>query len=77
MPSYSWSLSLEPSSETPVASTVFSNEAAVEPPDWGFDILTMPNLDMTWAPRRDHLVLADAIVRRWFTPRGRLWAHPD
>jgi len=79
MPSYSWTLSIpSPAVGTPSApGLVYIGEADVEPPDWGFDILAFPSLDMTWTPRRDHVVLADAVLRRWFTPRGRLWAHPD
>lgn len=45
--------------------------------DFGFDILTIPDLDVSFTPRRDSMLLADVFARRLFTPRGRLWRHPN
>lgn len=77
MPSYSWTLSIPAAAPgTALPGYVFADEAASEAPDFGFDILTLPDLDVTFTPRRDVLVLADAFARRLFTPRLSLWAHP-
>lgn len=77
MPSYSWTLTVPPAEPSAdLSSVVFSSEAARVDPDWGFDILTLPNLDTSFTPRRDSVALADAFVRRLFTPRGVIWSDP-
>lgn len=78
MPSYSWTLSIPVAPTDPaLADVVFADEATTEPVDFGFDILALPDLDVSFTPRRDVAMLADAFARRLFTPRGRLWAHPN
>jgi phage baseplate assembly protein W len=78
MPSYSWTLTAPTAPTGPAGSAgfIFADEATLDAPDWGFDITTFPTLDMTWTPRRDAFALADALLRRLFTPRGRLWRFP-
>lgn len=78
MISYSWTLALPAApTSTALGDTIFSDEALQTESDFGFDIVVFPTLDMTWTPRRDAVALADAFLRRLFTPRGRLWAHPN
>lgn len=45
--------------------------------EYGFDVLTIPDLDGTMTPRQDAVVVADAIARRLITPLGKLLDHPN
>ena len=78
MPSYSWTI-IRPAAApaTERAPFVFADEAGLLNPDFGYDIMVFPQLDMTWTPRNDALSLADSFARRLLTPRGKLWAHPN
>lgn len=73
--SYSWTLSIAPASPSnPFADNFFASEAAQAPADFGFDVLTLPDLDLSFTPRRDAVILADAFLRRLYTRRGQLWS---
>lgn len=52
-------------------------DEALAGPDFGFDILTLPDLDTSFAPRRDQVMLADAFLRRLYTRRGLIWSDPS
>lgn len=52
-------------------------ESDAVPADLGSDVLVMPDLDTTFTPRGDAVVVADAFARRLDTRRGTLWSAPN
>lgn len=45
--------------------------------DLGSDVSTFPDLDSTFSLISGRRVLAEAVARRFITPKGALWKHPS
>ena len=65
------------SSPTPGSIEALRQSQAAAAVGLGSDISTFPDLDVTFALMTDRRVLAEATARRWLTPNGSLWKHPD
>lgn len=45
--------------------------------DFGYDVSTFPSLDVSFTPRNDVSIVADAFARRLLTPRGMIWSDEN
>jgi phage baseplate assembly protein W len=45
--------------------------------DYGWDILTFPDLDVSFTPVNSARILSEALAKRFSTPTGKLFFHPD
>lgn len=60
-----------------VESTAFSPEFSAQDVDYGSDVSTYETLDMSLKERETPRNVAECIVRRLVTPRGKMSFHPD
>lgn len=74
---FTWTLAPPAPAGLLIGSPVFSGEGEAAAPDFGFDVLVLPDLDTSFTPRRDTAAVADAFARRLSTPRGTLWDDPN